>query len=65
VVERRIMRREQMTFYLDAAAAGAVRARAKRRGVSIGEAVREVVDAGLAALKAEAARVAAQNEAMG
>lgn len=59
------MRREQMTFYLDAPAASAIRARAKRRGVSIGEAVREVVEAGLDALTIEEARVKEQNEAMG
>lgn len=59
------MRREQMTFYLDASAAAAVRARAKRSGVSIGEAAREVVAAGLDALTIEEARVKEQNEAMG
>jgi predicted enzyme related to lactoylglutathione lyase len=58
------MRREQITIYLDQPEADAVRARAKRRGTSIGEAAREVVAAGLRTLAAESEREAAQNEAM-
>jgi len=58
-------RKEQMTLYLDEGTATYLRKRAKRLGISIGEAARQVIGAGLDALAAEAERVAAQNEAMG
>jgi len=59
------MRREQITIYLDRDDAAELKERARRRGISIGEAAREFFAAGRAALKAEAERVVAQNEAMG